>query len=314
MQINTQQLRTALRTAADNLTTGQENRPGDAKVANLALKNVDISSKGEVHVSKGGWNRMWAGLVGRPTGEAALRQAMTGKDVNGFNIPLQVADRALQTIAKHHGGSPATEPSRNRAEAIKTDRKAPDPARAGRSAGGHAAYHASQDAETFNQLVGDKVAASGLSDSDQSKLKYEFVFHPRDQARSEASPMYSAIREGIAKEVGENGLQGVMTNGRLNETGKAKAMELAAAGIDRAIQEIKHPPSWEVRPETVVPGTAANRPRRAKKRPPAPANTRPVVPRPPMQNGSRPRIWGGRRPKSSAARRPTTLIRLSGSS
>lgn len=46
MQINTQQLRTALRTAADNLTTGQDNRPGDAKVANLALKNVDISSKG----------------------------------------------------------------------------------------------------------------------------------------------------------------------------------------------------------------------------------------------------------------------------
>lgn len=105
MQINTQQLRAALQTASDNIVNHQQNRTGDAKVENLNLRNVYISSKGEVHVSKDGWSRMWAGLMGRNTGEAALRQAMTGTGANGYKIPERVADRALQNITKfqeHH--------------------------------------------------------------------------------------------------------------------------------------------------------------------------------------------------------------------
>lgn len=95
MPINTQQLRTALQTAATNLQTGWNDRTGEAKVENLNLKNLYLSKTGELHVSDKGWARMWNSLLGRKTGEAALRQGMADL---GINRP--VINRALQHVTE----------------------------------------------------------------------------------------------------------------------------------------------------------------------------------------------------------------------
>jgi hypothetical protein len=72
MKINTNQLRTTLDLAAHQPTSTSNT----GKLANLVLKNVYIGSKGDVHVSKSGWSRMWAGLMGRATGRDALMAGM----------------------------------------------------------------------------------------------------------------------------------------------------------------------------------------------------------------------------------------------
>ena len=93
MPINTQQLRTALQTAATNLQTGWNDRTGEAKVENLNLKRVYLGSDEKLHVSNHGWSSGWARWRGRATGEAALRAGL-----QQAKIPAGVIDRALKGV------------------------------------------------------------------------------------------------------------------------------------------------------------------------------------------------------------------------
>lgn len=308
MQINTQQLRTALQTAANTISTGHEQPTGGVKVENLNLKNVYIGSKGEVHVSDKGWSRMWAGLMGRKTGSEALAAGM-----KQHGIPEKVIERAMSDITRHQGAhsewvqkhdplakamqhqletgmgrnaqlqtrldagksqepslnlenlikdahtselptageknSPAAAGEKNSPAAAEGTKKAPDPFRAGRTQGLQAAAILAQDKdrdELVNAKVDEKLRDSGLSDSDQSKLRHALIFHARDQARSESSPLYPAIRDGIAKEVRENGLKVLESPMKLTDAAREKALEYAGAAIDQAIKELTNPPEKPV--------------------------------------------------------------------
>lgn len=106
MPINTQQLRTALQTAATNLQTGWNDRTGEAKVENLNLKRVYLGSDEKLHVSNHGWSSGWARWRGRATGEAALRAGL-----QQAKIPAGVIDRALKgvtTFQQKHAAWEAT--------------------------------------------------------------------------------------------------------------------------------------------------------------------------------------------------------------
>ena len=77
MPITTTQLRAALQPATpqiDHQKNAQSS--GGTKLENLNLEHVYIGSKGQVHVSKSGWSAMWAGMMGRATGDAALKEGM----------------------------------------------------------------------------------------------------------------------------------------------------------------------------------------------------------------------------------------------
>lgn len=276
MQINTQQLRQALHAAAGNVDSGQKQRASDAKVANLELKNVYISRKGEVHVSKSGFNRLWADLMGRKTGENALKQAMVG-----LRISEKVAAKALNNILEnqkaHQQWSSGLSAFRNQQEGpLKGDyiksrieqhkanepslsfqkafedaasselsaadgtKRAPDPVKTARGQGTIAAQlSGAYHADIFNAKVDEKLKNSGLVGSDEAKLKGKLKFNPRDTAQNSSNPLYSSIQEGIAKEVLQNGLK-VMEGGNLTEVAKNKALEYAGAAIDKEINNFKN--------------------------------------------------------------------------
>lgn len=277
MQINTQQLRQALHAAAGNVDSGQKQRASDAKVANLELKNVYISRKGEVHVSKSGFNRVWAKMTGRSTGEDALKKA-----IGGLRISEKVAAKALNNILEnqkaHQKWSSELSTFRNQQEGLaKGDyikslieqhkanepslsfqkafedaasselsaadgtKRAPDPVKTARGQGTIAAQlSGAYHADIFNAKVDEKLKNSGLvGTADEAKLKSKLKFNPRDTAQNTSSPLYSSIQEGIAKEVLQNGLK-VMEGGNLTEVAKNKALEYAGAAIDKEINNFKN--------------------------------------------------------------------------
>ena len=109
VQANSSQLQAALNNSASSSIPGQASVPGKEYKAGLNLetlnlRNVYLSSKGDIHVSNNGWSRMWAGLLGRRTGEAALRGIMSER----LNFSPQVIDRALTKITGFKAGQSTT--------------------------------------------------------------------------------------------------------------------------------------------------------------------------------------------------------------
>jgi hypothetical protein len=109
VQANSSQLQAALNHSASSSIPGQASVPGKEYKASLNLetlnlRNVYLSGKGDIHVSKGGFSRMWAGLLGRKTGEAALRQSMSER----FNFSPQVIERAMTKITGFRAGQSTT--------------------------------------------------------------------------------------------------------------------------------------------------------------------------------------------------------------
>ena len=99
VQTSTFQLQVALNNSATSRIPGLQYIPGQQYKAqlnleNLNLKNVYLSRDGDIHVSKGGFSRMWAGLLGRKTGEAALRESMADR----FKFSPHVIERAMTKI------------------------------------------------------------------------------------------------------------------------------------------------------------------------------------------------------------------------
>ena len=109
VQANSSQLQAALNNSASSSIPGQASVPGkeyksSLNLETLNLRNVYLSSKGEIHVSNNGWSRMWAGLLGRKTGEAALRGIMSER----LNLSPQVIDRAMTKISGFKAGQSTT--------------------------------------------------------------------------------------------------------------------------------------------------------------------------------------------------------------
>ncbi|MFM9090166.1 MAG: hypothetical protein ACKOUK_00275 [Verrucomicrobiota bacterium] len=102
VQANSSQLQAALNNPTSSI-------PGQAYKASLSLetlnlRNVYLSSKGDIHVSNNGWSRMWAGLLGRKTGEAALRGVMSER----LNFSREAIDRAMTKITGFKAGQSTT--------------------------------------------------------------------------------------------------------------------------------------------------------------------------------------------------------------
>jgi len=109
VQANSFQLQAALNNSATSRSPGLQYIPGQQYKArlnleNLNLKNVYLSRDGDIHVSKGGFSRMWAGLLGRKTGEAALRESMADR----FKFSPQVIERAMTKINAFKAGQSTT--------------------------------------------------------------------------------------------------------------------------------------------------------------------------------------------------------------
>lgn len=109
VQANSSQLQAALNHSASSSIPGQASVPGKEYKAGLNLetlnlRNVYLSGKGDIHVSKGGFSRMWAGLLGRKTGEAALRESMSER----FKFSPQVIERAMTKITGFKAGQSTT--------------------------------------------------------------------------------------------------------------------------------------------------------------------------------------------------------------
>jgi hypothetical protein len=109
VQANSSQLQAALNNSASSSIPGQASVPGKEYKAGLNLetlnlRNVYLSGKGDIHVSKGGFSRMWAGLLGRKTGEAALRESMSER----FKFSPQVIERAMTKITGFKAGPSTT--------------------------------------------------------------------------------------------------------------------------------------------------------------------------------------------------------------
>ncbi len=94
--VRTRQLQTAIQNAAFIAKEGPVGGNPELKEKGLLkLENVYFS-KGKVRVSNSGFRSGWARLWGKPTGVAALRQAILS-----HNIPPEKVERAMENLALH---------------------------------------------------------------------------------------------------------------------------------------------------------------------------------------------------------------------